>query len=518
MTLSEASVIYGSYPVHAVVLVATAICVSGLLTMIAIRLAPMLGFLDRPDGGRKRHEGATPLLGGVAVLAALLTSIALLPEASATPQTELIHSQFMMALGTTASMLCVLGLFDDRFGMRARFKFLGQVIAVLPFVVWGCQVETVDVLGLGIHLGPTIGFAFAMFWLVSCTNAINLMDGLDGLASSIGLIAAVTIGVIALITGQSSAAMLAFAFAGAIAGFLFFNRPPAKVFLGDSGSMTIGFVVGALALGASVKKATGFALVVPLVLVSVPAFDTFMAIVRRKLSGQSMGDPDRRHLHHRLKDRGFSDTKVLLLISTVCLGMAGGAIAATLFDADWIAVASCMVLLGLLMLNRVFGHEEARLAIRHAQTIALWWTGSVQNLRPKLAMTRLEVSHGDADKFWNECRQRVQQMGGFRLTLNFDHVDGSTQECSLLDLPVVGRAGHQPVATWELRYTTQADEGSQATLVAWGERRAGDATQLDDLYRVFEGACQRWAIENSAAIPLPAIDAQPTDTPARRAA
>lgn len=510
--------IYGSYLVHAVVLVAAAICVSGLLTMVAIRLAPRLGFLDRPDGGRKRHDGNKPLMGGVAVLAALLTSISLLPAESATPQTELIQSQFVMALAATACLLCLLGLIDDKIGMRARYKFFGQVVSVLPFAVWGCQVETLDVLGLGIYLGPTVGIAFAMFWLVSCTNAINLMDGLDGLASSIGLIASITIGVIALISGQSFAAMLAFSFAGALTGFLFFNRPPAKIFLGDSGSMTIGFVVGALALGASVKKATGFALVVPLVLVSVPAFDTFMAIVRRKLSGQSMGDPDRRHLHHQLKDRGLSDSKVLLLISIVCLGMAGGAIAATVFDADWIAIAACMVLLGMLMLNRLFGHEEARLAIRHAQTIALWWTESVRNLRPRLAMTRLEVSQGDAETFWHECRQRVQQMGGFRLTLNFDHPDGSSQECALLDLPVVGRAGHQPVATWELRYTTQADEGSRATLVAWGERRAGDVTQLDDLYRVFEGACSRWAMENSHTIPLPTTDPQPATPPTRRAA
>ncbi len=514
----EASVISGSYSVHAATLVGIAALVSCVLTMVAIRLAPRLGFLDQPDGGRKRHDSATPLMGGVAVWAALIASTILLPAESATPLTELIHSTFLGSLTATATLLCLLGLVDDRYGMRARYKFAGQVVSVLPFAIWGCQLESVDFLGLGLHLGPTVGIVFAIFWLVSCTNAINLMDGLDGLASSIGLIATITIGVIALLSGQSQAAMLAFGFAGGIAGFLWFNRPPAKVFLGDSGSMTIGFVIGALALGASVKKATGFALAVPLVLVSVPAFDTLMAIVRRKLSGMSMGDPDRRHLHHRLKDRGLSDAKVLVLISTVCLGMAGGAVAATYFGADWIAVVSCAAILSLMMIGRVFGHEEAKLALRHAQTVAIWWTGSVQNLRPKLAMTRLEVSRGDADSFWDECRQRVQQMGGFRLALNFEHTDGTSQECSLLDQPSSQSQDQEPLANWELRYTTAVVQGTQATLVAWGERQAGDATQLDDLYQVFEAACQRWCAQESPSIPLQAVDAETAQTPARRAA
>ncbi|MDA1018424.1 MAG: MraY family glycosyltransferase, partial [Planctomycetota bacterium] len=353
----------------------TAAALSALITCLAIRVAPRIGFVDCPDGGRKRHRQPIPVLGGLAVLVALLVGVFLLPATSPSPETELIQSrQFVIAFAVAATLLCGLGLIDDRYGMRARYKFAGQVVAILPFAVWGCSVESLNILGLGIHLGPTIGIVFAMLWLVSCTNAVNLIDGLDGLAGSIGVIAAITIGFNAVLTGQWQAAALAFVFAASICGFLIFNWPPARIFFGDSGSMTIGFVVGALALGASVKKATGFALVVPLVLVSVPAFDTLMAILRRKLNGRSLGEPDRRHFHHRLKDRGLSDRAVLLLIASVCLGMAACAVVATYFKNDWIAVAGCVGILSLLMVARIFGHEEARLAVRHAQTIAHWWT------------------------------------------------------------------------------------------------------------------------------------------------
>ena len=479
--------------------VATAVALAALTTRIAIRLAPRLGFIDRPDGGRKQHRRPIPVLGGIAVLAGLLAGISLLPAESPSPQTELIQSrQFVLSLAISATLLCGVGLIDDRFGMRARYKFLGQILAILPFAAMGCSVESLNVLGLAIHLGPTIGILFAMLWLVSCTNAVNLIDGLDGLAGSIGLIVSMTIGLNAAMTGQWQAAALAFVFAGAIFGFLLFNWPPARIFLGDSGSMTIGFVVGALALGASVKRATGFALVVPLVLVSVPAFDTFMAILRRKLNGRSLGEPDRRHFHHRLKDRGLSDRRVLILMASVCLGMATCAVAATRFQNDWFAVAGCVAILSSLVVSRVFGHEEARLAIRHAQTIARWWTESIRNLRPRLTITRLEVSPADANEFWDECRRRVERMGGYHLSLTITDSDESS-ECTLLEQDFVDDANR-----WELRYAKPTVDGLTVSLVARGQQLVGQSTQLDGIYRAFESACSRWLSQrHSPVIPLP---------------
>ena len=178
-------------------------------------------------------------------------------------------------------------------------------------------IETVRVFGAFWNPGP-LAIPFTVFWLVACVNIVNLLDGHDGLASTIGLIAVGTMAVLSGMIGGVELAVLCLIAGGAIAGFLIHNWPPAKIFLGDAGSMTIGFLIGALSMESSLKSAATFTLITPLAVLCVPMFDTVMAIVRRKLSGRSIGAADRGHIHHRLQDSGFSRLQTLLVISGLC--------------------------------------------------------------------------------------------------------------------------------------------------------------------------------------------------------
>jgi UDP-GlcNAc:undecaprenyl-phosphate GlcNAc-1-phosphate transferase len=273
--------------------VVSALGLSCSFAFLARRWAAPLGLVDYPDGGRKRHSKPTPLMGGVAIYLALLVSAGLVvffdrrwfTDDSATPMSILM-------LLVSGGFFCVLGVVDDRWPMRARQKFAWQIAASLPFAVWGRSIDALEFMGLQVHLGPC-GVVFTVFWLVAFANMINLIDGLDGLAGSIGLVVTLTIAALAGMSGQYALCILSLLVAASLVGFLVHNLPPAKIFMGDSGSLTVGFVIGALSIESWLKQAMGFTLIVPLVLVSVPMFDTFMAILRRKLTGRSVGRADR---------------------------------------------------------------------------------------------------------------------------------------------------------------------------------------------------------------------------------
>jgi UDP-GlcNAc:undecaprenyl-phosphate GlcNAc-1-phosphate transferase len=311
------------------VVVATTL-LSFVLTSVARYVAPHFGLMDKPDGKRKLHGQPIPVMGGSALFGTLVLVYAV-SWLLATPSTTIAERQAesrLFYLLVSGGLFCLLGLCDDKWALRPRIKFMGQVLASLPFVLGGPPLEMIHVLGCTCELG-----AFApvvtVLWLVACANIINLIDGLDGLAGCISLIAATTIGLLSSMYGNGGLALESLLLAGAIAGFLMHNWPPAKIFLGDSGSMTLGFLIGALSLQASLKTATVFTLSVPLVVLSVPIFDTAMAILRRKLTGRGIGDADRQHIHHRLQDRGLSKVQTLLAITGLCLTMAVSAIVAT---------------------------------------------------------------------------------------------------------------------------------------------------------------------------------------------
>jgi len=360
--------------VEAVLALAMAIVASLALTPLAWRAAWRYGAVCHPDGERKLQSRPTPRLGGVSLyLSVFFASATAFGLAVAQGRFETVPLYWAFTL--SAGLLCLLGCWDDLRDLPARWKLLGQIVATLPIVLAGCYVERIVVFGCLIEMGP-LGAVWTIGWLVLGINALNLLDGMDGLAAAIGLIVSTAIAVIAALQGQAEVAILAMALGGGVLGFLVYNRPPARIYLGDCGSMVIGLTLSLLALEVARAVPAGANLCVLIALLFVPLLDTTLAIVRRRLSGRSFMAADRGHIHHRLLDRGFGVWKVLVLLGGICLTTCVVACLAALWHDEfwaWTALGTTIALLVNLqvagyrewaLLKRLLGQMAARLVQR----------------------------------------------------------------------------------------------------------------------------------------------------------
>jgi UDP-GlcNAc:undecaprenyl-phosphate GlcNAc-1-phosphate transferase len=290
------------------------ICV--LLTPWVIRLAKRANIgMDAPNENRKRHDVPIPRLGGMPIICAL--SIGLLLILSARP--DCATSFFPVLLGSLC--MCGLGLWDDFKPLGARKKLIGQ-IAIAFLCYWmGLRIDRVNYPGhpWSANLGVTLGMAVTVFWLIALPNVVNLIDGFDGLAGGLGLFMAVTLGIAGWLNEQLPVSYYAFTMAGALLGFLVFNFPPARIYLGDGGAYLIGFCIAALSLASSNKGSIAAVMLVTIVGLGVPILDTTFAIVRRGLRGFPLFHADDEHIHHRLSDLGFSKRRVVVGVYGICV-------------------------------------------------------------------------------------------------------------------------------------------------------------------------------------------------------
>jgi UDP-GlcNAc:undecaprenyl-phosphate/decaprenyl-phosphate GlcNAc-1-phosphate transferase len=339
-----------------------------LITPLARALAARFGPVDYPDGRRKVHGKATPMAGGVAVLFSLLgtliVSLWLPGPVNSWFQQEAL---FLPGLLLASLVIVAVGLVDDFRGLRCRHKLLGQLLAVGIVIGSNLAIDRVRLFDRQLELG-LMALPFTVFWLLGTINSFNLLDGMDGLLSSVGLILSLALAAVATLGGQWAPACVAAALAGALLGFLRYNFPPATIFLGDSGSMLIGLVVGALSLRASRGEPATLALVAPLTMLTIPIFDTLAAIVRRKLTGRTIHSTDRAHLHHCLLARGFATRRALLWISVSCLCTALGALASVLLGNELFALVPALGVVGFYLLTRLFGFTELMLVKSYLET------------------------------------------------------------------------------------------------------------------------------------------------------
>jgi UDP-GlcNAc:undecaprenyl-phosphate GlcNAc-1-phosphate transferase len=364
-----------------ILLAGFAVCGTASLTWLARRIAPQLGYVDCPDARRKLHRLPTPLVGGVAVLiglasTVLLFSLTLVDFTRPTTQivtqtaaemqlkTAVVSSSpeyFLVWALVTAAMFCGIGIYDDRWPLRPRTKFCLQILACLPDATFMPALVGVSILGWDIPLGGW-GPALTVFWLVACVNAFNLVDGMDGQATSLGCIACTAFAGLALLQGDLVTAAFGLLVVANLAGFLIFNLPPAKIFLGDAGSLMLGFLAGALALKSAQSTSGQFAILPSCVILAVPLFDTAMAIIRRKLNGRGIGEADREHIHHCLQDRGLSRWKALALVSSVAAIQGLLAVIGSMTHCESISVWGSICVLFSLVRSQLFGYREASLA------------------------------------------------------------------------------------------------------------------------------------------------------------
>ncbi|MGE7999210.1 glycosyltransferase family 4 protein [Lysinibacillus sp. NPDC093190] len=281
-----------------------------LLTPLVKRLAFRIGAVDAPNY-RKVHARIMPRLGGLAIFFAFLIAVAIF-------QPILIYnenaSDFLLAIIIGACIIVATGVIDDMREISAKAKLIGQLIAALIVIfVGGIQIDMVNLPFVGELNFGLLSIPLTILWIVGITNAINLIDGLDGLAAGVSTIALITLAVMAFIMSNMFVLAIAAILAAATFGFLFYNFHPAKIFMGDTGALFLGFMISVLAL-LGFKNITVLTLIIPVIILGVPISDTFFAIVRRVRMKQKWSDPDKSHLHHRLLDMGFTHRQTVLII------------------------------------------------------------------------------------------------------------------------------------------------------------------------------------------------------------
>ena len=340
-----------------------AVTLGTLLAPVVCRLTARLGFLDRPDGHHKGHHAPVPLGGGLLVFVSAVAGLAFV--ACISPVVRLLFRRdATLAIGylIASSILLIVGLIDDRYGMRGRHKLLGQVAAALLLTGYGLEVRQLQLLGETFDLG-VMAVPFTVFWLLGAINALNLLDGLDGLAGTIGLILSLLVACIAIISGQPFAALVAVALAGACLAFTTVNLPPAKMFLGDTGSMLIGLMLGGLTL-TSCSNGPGLLSLAPAVaLLAVPILDSSFALLRRRLTGRSIYETDKGHLHHCLMNTLANHHAVLVVTAMACLASGTGAVLSVYTKNDVVALLSGVLMAATFILLQLFGHVECQLLL-----------------------------------------------------------------------------------------------------------------------------------------------------------
>ncbi len=292
--------------------------ISAVSFLLTLGLTPLvrdtflrLGMLDRPDGSRKLHRNAVPRVGGISITFGYLAAYGVLLMLPV-PEGSILHKELPLItrLLPAVAIIFVTGLLDDVFGLKPWQKLTGQMAGVVLAMLAG-----VRILGLAGYVVPgPLGLLLTVAWLIGCTNAFNLIDGLDGLASGMGLFAILTTFIAALLHGNEMLALATLPMAGCLLGFLRYNFNPASVFLGDSGSLLIGFMLGCYGVIWSQKSATLLGMTAPLMAMAVPLLDTMLAIARRWLRGQPIFSGDRGHIHHKLLDKGLTHRRVVLLL------------------------------------------------------------------------------------------------------------------------------------------------------------------------------------------------------------
>lgn len=288
-----------------------------ILTPVVRSLAVKMGAIDIPKDNRRMHNHPIPQMGGLAIFFGFIFSVLIF-----VPLSDQIRG---MLLG--AVIIVILGIFDDIKALQARFKLVVQIIAALIAAFSGNLIEYIANPNI-FSSNPYwqfgwLAYPITIIWIVGMTNAVNLIDGLDGLACGVSSISSLTLLIIALLVGEPDVALLVAAVAGGCLGFLPYNMNPAKIFMGDTGSTFLGYVLAVISIQGLFKWYTLISFVVPFLLFGLPIFDTCFAMIRRIAHGQSPMQADRSHVHHRLIDMGFSQKQAVavLYVITAILGL-----------------------------------------------------------------------------------------------------------------------------------------------------------------------------------------------------
>ena len=418
--------------------------ISLMLVPALAKLARRTGLVDHPDNKRKLHAESIPMVGGIALF------ISVLVTASAAIYFGKTYQPFLLSLETSwlgwmtpdaspwvvkfqpdglrnllgllvgSTILVGVGILDDRYGIRGRQKLIGQFIATTALIIGGFHFDRVVVMGFEIEFG-VFSVLFVYAWVIAAINSVNLLDGADGIASTIGIVMslALTVMAITINPAQIVNAILAVTVAGALLGFLRYNFPPAKVYLGDTGSMLIGFVLGALAILCSFKQNYTYAFFAPIALLAIPFIDTAAAIIRRRLTGRSIFAVDRGHLHHSLMKRGYSPTISLLWVFLLCSTTAAGGVLSLINHESNYAMVSIVIVVFVMVGCKIFGVAEFQLVSRKAGSLAKSVFHLTSKTKPDVALSSVHVQGSrDWHEEWTMLCEFADRHGIIEVTLD----------------------------------------------------------------------------------------------------
>lgn len=520
-------------------------CIVSLgLTALIREVAPRIGLTDNPDGHRKLHGRATPLGGGVAIYlttAIILGTLWVMPsqldssdngpavspsalQASEAGSAKVVADDskppkagrmrmstdirsklkedchILPGLLLAGLVIVIVGLIDDSKGLPGKLKLLGQMAAVSILLYSGLCVEHVGILGYEISL-EWFAYPLTMLWMLGAINSLNLLDGIDGLATMLGIILSCTIAAMAAVNGHFGVVIIAMVFASSLLGFMRFNFPPATIFLGDTGSMLIGLMVGAIAIFASMKEpeaGAGTVLLAALMAVwTIPFFDVAAAIIRRKLTGRSIYATDRGHMHHRLLHMLGSNRKVLGWLALCCAVIATATLIGIVRQDDRIMLITCSAIVATFIITGAFGRVELLLV-----------GARIKNIGRKLISPILPHKDGawqvsirlQGSQQWNLLWDAFVESAD-KLRLNSIRLD--------VNLPTVHESFH---ASWERPRRTKSDKcwivevplvingHAVGRVCIQGERNnhsaCQDIQQLMDLIEPFEAKLQEVAAQD----------------------
>ena len=299
--------------------VLVAAVISFAATPLVKKLAISVGAIDVPKDDRRMHKKPIPRLGGLAIFIAFVVSVLLFADIG----------REMRGILLGALIIVALGVLDDIHTLRALPKFLVQILAAVVVVLHGCRIEfisnpVVTSSATYLRLGGVVSVAVTIIWIVAITNAVNFIDGLDGLAVGVSGISAATMLIVAILVAEQNVALIMAALFGACLGFIPYNFNPAKIFMGDTGSTFLGFILATMSIQGLFKLYAIISFAVPFLILGIPIFDICFAVIRRLAKGQNPMTADRGHVHHRLIDMGFDQKQSVMItyMLTAILGLA----------------------------------------------------------------------------------------------------------------------------------------------------------------------------------------------------
>lgn len=401
---------------------------SVILTPLLRRFCERYQLVDEPRDDRRVHQKAVPRLGGVAIFISILIALSALGLVN-NVLTRALHPEFreMAVLVGCGLLVLLLGVYDDLHGANAAVKFLALAAVTALFYALGGRIGGLSIPFIGgVTLHPIAGFILTMIWVVGIANAFNLIDGIDGLAAGSALFSSLVLLTISLMQGKTMVTLVALALTGALAGFLRYNFNPASIFLGDSGSLFIGFTLAGLAVQGSQKASTAVAVAIPILACGLPVVDAGVTVARRFVSGKPIFQGDREHIHHMLLARGWSQRRVALVLYGVSalFGLSGMLFVNS--GSGLTAVVLCVIGVAVVLaIGHLRYHEVDEIRASLKRNIGERRTRATNNLRLRRACHSVAAA-ATIDQLFTGVLE-ILEMGEFAYATAHLHTNGNGQ-------------------------------------------------------------------------------------------